>query len=516
MNSTIYKQYNSPWASKPYPTKSSSFAGNGCGCCACTHLIIEQNKYKKTTPEPIRKYMVSQGFAVVNQGTTWSGITKTLQHYGYNVKHIGVNDPMSQAWKELDKGNRIGIILFLGGAGPDGTVWTAGGHYIAFTDYKKSGSNHKMFMKDSGGRNHDGWYTYEKSMKGRVYQMWIVEKLDPDSKVITDDYLNKSDIKKAQKAFGTTVDGKISGQLTSSARYWSAIDLDCIDFGSGGSSLIKAIQKKLKLSGVDGYLGPNTIKAIQKKCGATVDGDWGIHTTKAFNKWVNSLLENQDKAPTSTSTTSSTKPSTSSSKKVKLSGIDISAYQGKVSTASFKKMKKEGLDYVILRVGYTGSDSNKPTIDKVFEHNYKTALAAGLPIGIYYYSLARTESKAKEEAKFCIEKLKGKKITYPVYIDVEDSKQYKCTKTELANVCNAFCKTISNSSKYTPGVYANLNWFNDKIGKITASHTKWVAQYNSKCEYKGAYDMWQYTSSGKMPGISGNVDKNYCYKKFGE
>ena len=506
MNSTIYKQYDSRWGSKPYPTKNSSFAGNGCGCCACTHLIIEMDKYKKYTPEPVRKYMVSQGFAISGQGTTWSGITKTLQHYGYNVTHIGVNDSISRAWKELDKGDRIGIILFSGGAGPDGTVWTAGGHYIAFTGYKKtSDGKHKLFMKDSGSRNHDGWYQYEKSMKGRVYQIWIVKKINAVSSVITDDYLNKSDIKKAQKAFGITQDGKIGGQLSSSAKYWSGIDLDCIEFGNGGSALVRAIQKNLKLSGPDGLLGPNTIKAVQKKVGVSVDGYWGINTTKAFNKWVDKLIEEKSNKTTTTTTASATP--------TKVKGIDISAYQGKITKAKFKAMKNNGIKYVILRIGYTGSSSNKPTLDNVFEYNYKNAIAAGLPVGIYYYSLAKTEAKAKEEAKFCIEQLKGKKITYPVYIDIEDSKQYKCTKSELAAVCNSFCKTIK-SAKYIPGVYACLDWFNNKIGKITEDHTKWVAQYSSKCDYKGAYDMWQYSSSGKVTGISGNVDMDYCYKKF--
>ena len=110
MNSALYKQYDSRWGSKPYPTKNSSFSGNGCGCCACTHLIIEQEQYKDLTPEPVRQWMVKQGFAYANQGTTWSGITKTLQHYGYKVVHIGASDPMSKAWTELNKGNRIGII----------------------------------------------------------------------------------------------------------------------------------------------------------------------------------------------------------------------------------------------------------------------------------------------------------------------------------------------------------------------------------------------------------------------
>lgn len=182
MNSALYKQYDSRWASKPYPTKSSSFSGNGCGCCACTHCVIELPQYASYTPEPLRKWMVNQGYAVAGKGTTWSGIPATLKHYGFsNVVHIDIDDPMSKAWKELNKGNHIGVILFKGGKAPNGTVWTAGGHYVAFTDYYVgSDGRHYFYTKDSGGRDHDsvkhGYYSYERSMKGLVYQMWIVER----------------------------------------------------------------------------------------------------------------------------------------------------------------------------------------------------------------------------------------------------------------------------------------------------------------------------------------------------
>ena len=150
----------------------------------------------------------------------------------------------------------------------------------------------------------------------------------------------------------------------------------------------------------------------------------------------------------------------------------------------------------------------------MFENNYKNAIAAGLPVGVYYYSLATTTSLAKKEANFVVKQLKGKKITYPVYIDVEDNAtQGKVSKSTLASVCNKFCSIVKTAG-YKPGVYASISWFNSRIGAITATHTKWVAQYYTKCEYKGVYDMWQYSSSTKVPGIGNKVDVNWCYKKF--
>ena len=180
MNSKIYKQLDSRWSSLPYPTKGSSFGGNGCGCCACTHIAIEQNSKRNWNIQPLRRWMIKQGFAVPGQGTTWSGITSTLKHIGHkSVVWVQRQDPMSKAWAELDKGNRIGVLLVDNSRTPDGTYWTSSGHYVAFTDYKKdSDGKHWFYIKDSGFRNHDGWFCYEKSIAGALPQLWIVERLD--------------------------------------------------------------------------------------------------------------------------------------------------------------------------------------------------------------------------------------------------------------------------------------------------------------------------------------------------
>ena len=523
MNKTLYKQADSRWGSKPYPIRSSSFAGNGCGCVACTHLIIENEKYKNYTPESIRPWMVKQGYAVAGQGTTWSGIPATLKHYGFTkVVHIDRNDPMSKAWTELNKGNRMGVILFLGGKAPNGTVWTAGGHYVAFTDYYvgKDG-RHYFYTKDSGGRNHDsltnGYYSYERSMKGLVYQMWIVEKpkkstitkpktntnsaAEPKKDSITaDGKFGTASVKALQKVLGTEVDGKIGGQLSKFKPNHTGFT-NVISYDGGGSQVVYALQKMLNISGPDGYLGPHTISVFQKYLGLDPDGYWGPKTSKAAQKWLNKRLSSQPTEPKVTIIT-------------KVKGMDISAWQGKISKANFEKAKDNGIKFVILRVGYTGSSTKEPTLDKVFEYNYKNAIAAGLPVGVYYYSLATTTSLAKKEANFVVKQLKGKKITYPVYIDVEDNAtQGRVSKSTLASVCNKFCSVVKTAG-YKPGVYASISWFNSRIGAITVTHTKWVAQYYTKCEYKGAYDMWQYSSSTKVPGIGNKVDVNWCYKKF--
>lgn len=177
MNRTIFKQLDSKWSGLAYPTKASSFGGNGCGCCACTHIAIEQESKKDWTPKKLRKWMVSKGYAISGQGTTWNGITETLKYIGHNKVVRIWDDPMSEAWKELNKGDRIGIILFNSNVAPNGTRWTSGGHYVAFTNYRIKNKKHQFYCKDSGGRDHDGWYTYETSMKGCVAKIWIVKRI---------------------------------------------------------------------------------------------------------------------------------------------------------------------------------------------------------------------------------------------------------------------------------------------------------------------------------------------------
>lgn len=194
---------------------------------------------------------------------------------------------------------------------------------------------------------------------------------------------------------------------------------------------------------------------------------------------------------------------------MKKKGIDISYWQGKKSVADFRKAKKDGIKFVILRLGFN-ADLN---LDSTFSPNYNAAKSAGLKIGAYYYSTAKTANQAKNEAEFCLKHLKGKKLDYPVFIDIEDNDTSgKCSKATLATIARTFCKTIE-AAGYKSGVYASLSWLTSKIGDIKGLNT-WIAQYNDRCTYTEPYHMWQYSSSGKVDGFSGRVDVNYQYKEF--
>ena len=175
MNSKIYRQADSRWGKLPYPTKNYTFAHNGCGCCACTHNIIEIPKYANYTPADVRPYMVGQGFATKGHGTTWNGITLTLRHYGFGVEAPNISSSMTGAWNLLNKTGapKQGVLLFRAGV-KGGVRWTSGGHYVAFLNYKVQNGKHYFYTKDSGGRHHDGWYCYETTMRGLLPKIWIV------------------------------------------------------------------------------------------------------------------------------------------------------------------------------------------------------------------------------------------------------------------------------------------------------------------------------------------------------
>lgn len=195
---------------------------------------------------------------------------------------------------------------------------------------------------------------------------------------------------------------------------------------------------------------------------------------------------------------------------MKKKGIDVSYHQGNID---WGKVKGAGIEFAILRIGYGMYDYQK---DKQFENNYKNARANGIPVGVYHYSYATSVEEAKKEANLVVKWLNGRDLEYPVYFDIEDNSQAKLGKSTLNAMCRAFCEIIEKAG-YWAGIYSNKNWATNIISgaELGKDYTYWIAQYNDKCTYNGPYAIWQYSSSGKVNGISGNVDMNYQYAEVG-
>ena len=183
--------------------------------------------------------------------------------------------------------------------------------------------------------------------------------------------------------------------------------------------------------------------------------------------------------------------------------IDVSTHQGVID---WEKVKPH-IDGAILRCGY-GMDIEKQD-DAQFKRNADECTRLGIPFGVYIYSYADSVEKAKSEAAHVLRLIKGYTLSYPVYLDLEESK----TIPGMVDRANAFGDIIE-AAGYWCGVYSSLYWWNSHL-KGLDRFTKWVAQWNKTCDYKGpGLDMWQYTDSGKIDGIGGGVDMNECYRDF--
>lgn len=192
-----------------------------------------------------------------------------------------------------------------------------------------------------------------------------------------------------------------------------------------------------------------------------------------------------------------------------LRGIDVSRWQGNVN---WNLVKESGISFAILKAG--GSDEGFYT-DNTFEKNYAGAKAAGIPVGAYYYvgPLCTSKEAGIADAKRFLEIIKGKTFEYPVYIDLESTNPP--AKQGATDATIAFCEYMEENG-YFVGIYASdVSGFCDRLelNRLSA-YSKWVARYGSKPQYVSSYDMWQYSDTGRISGIIGNVDMDYCYKDF--
>lgn len=187
-------------------------------------------------------------------------------------------------------------------------------------------------------------------------------------------------------------------------------------------------------------------------------------------------------------------------------GIDVSEHNG---TINWENVKNSGIEFVIIRLGWIGNKNNH-TLDKKFEENYINAKNVGLQIGVYVYSYVENSEAMQNAISWVQEKLKGKTLDYPVFLDVEDNQISYLENETLTTLCKQFCERLTN---FKTGVYANLDWFNNKLNVNELINYKiWLAQWTSANSHSANFkvNMWQYSNKGSISGISGNVDMNYC------
>lgn len=209
-------------------------------------------------------------------------------------------------------------------------------------------------------------------------------------------------------------------------------------------------------------------------------------------------------------------------------GIDVSKHNG---TIDWSKVKESGVDFAMIRVGNRGyGQPGKLVADPKFVANMNGAISNGIGVGVYFFSQAISVDEAIEEADMAVRLIRengfADKITYPIVIDTEKidnavGRADGLSREARTIIVQLFCERIKQYG-YTPMIYANKYWLTSQLDMNKLSmYDIWLAHYTNTnnpienpSDYTGKYEMWQYTKSGTINGISGNVDLDIGYKKY--
>lgn len=199
---------------------------------------------------------------------------------------------------------------------------------------------------------------------------------------------------------------------------------------------------------------------------------------------------------------------------MEIRGIDVSAWQGNIN---WDTVANYGMDFVILRITEAGN-----VIDSCFEKNYSGCQKHNIPTGAYKYSYAMTVAEIQSEARKVVEVLNGRKLQYPVWLDLEWNNQRSLGAEQIHKLAEAFEKIIT-AAGYKFGIYCNVDWYLNVICSHLKKYDFWIACYpesdNGTLQERLRPDFgvgWQYSSKAKIPGISGTVDRNVFYKDYAE
>ena len=196
-----------------------------------------------------------------------------------------------------------------------------------------------------------------------------------------------------------------------------------------------------------------------------------------------------------------------------LTGIDVSEHQG---TIDWKKVAADGVDFAMIRLGYRGSTQGGLYLDEYFKKNIAAANAAGVPVGVYFYSQAIDAREAEEEARFVLESLEGYDVDFPVVFDWEivggeNARTYSVSRRTLCQCARAFCNAVKDKG-YQPMIYfTRYLGYRKYILRDLTDYGFWYAEYGQRPRFAFDFDMWQYSETGKVSGIDGNVDLNIWF-----
>lgn len=188
-------------------------------------------------------------------------------------------------------------------------------------------------------------------------------------------------------------------------------------------------------------------------------------------------------------------------------GIDVSEHQGEID---WEQVRAAGIDFAFIRIGYRGYSVGQINADDRARENLAGAKAAGIDVGVYFYAQAVSTAEAAEEARWCLNFLGGEALDLPVVYDWEwvgyDARTGSMDKSTLTECVKTFCAAIE-SGGYSPMIYFNNHVSRDLLDlRELEGYPFWLAQYKDRLDYPYQVDFWQYTETGKVPGIEENVD----------
>ena len=316
-------------------------------------------------------------------------------------------------------------------------------------------------------------------------------------------YSNNTAIAPVQKA-GGLVTAKTAGTTTIRCKLSNGKEAICKVTVKSAPSRVTVSDKSATLK-----VGQSkTLKATLNNNAYSYRSTWTSSNT--YVATVNSTGKISAKSQGTATITYKTYNGKTASCKLTVSGsaakcIDVSTWQGSID---FKKVKSAGYDYVIIRAGYGKEKSQK---DNMFETNYKNAKSAGLKVGAYWFSYAMSPSTATAEADACLSCIKGKKFELPVYYDMEYQPAMSTSNSNYTKMAVNFCNKLK-SNGFKSGVYSSASVYDYLLNRTTLKNNG-ISIWNAEWYIKPSItcDVWQYSETGRINGISTNVDLNYIY-----
>lgn len=192
-------------------------------------------------------------------------------------------------------------------------------------------------------------------------------------------------------------------------------------------------------------------------------------------------------------------------------GIDVSKYQGKID---WNLVSNDNIEFAMIRLGFRGYETGKVKYDEYFENNMQGALNNNIEVGCYFSSTAITKKEIEEEVNIILKSIKEYNVTMPIAIAwrqerTPESRAFNVTQEDATNLIYYFCRLVKEAG-YEPLIYGDQKWFDDFSYNL--KYSIWVGYYDKRGKVNiNKIKMWQYTNTGKIQGITTNIDINYYF-----